>query len=663
MAKSAGGSAASPRLQHNVEAQLEGDAVYLNVDDKYVYAACTDLTVRVWSRENWQLVAELGETSSPPLAVHVDENQVYATCEKRVYVWNKNSWGMIGWFELSYSAVTSTLRGDSLYVGAKEGRLVSIKKESHDTSSWQLFKADIANLWGDGEIICTGTGKDEPVIWKLENEGAPTELKRLDKKDKGAKIVGNANLIITAVTTADVKLWDRVEWSHIKTLPPIDNNAMGSMWANNFYLVVSSNSSKVSIWDLRKGVVVGSISIDGSRILHVRADKQFVFLAIPNKILAVSLSLGQQPLDLSAEDGLLYGPGILRTSPYDVLENVLDLQRRGDERIKEGEFHDAVADYEQALQLLIDNIHALMEVPKERETLTNDLNERLGHSLLRAKISEIQDLTKEIMIISDEFDRDGHSSKDEAELEKLWNSGSRAIKESRVLSEAQAGHILSYQLTHATDNLEVELKEAKQKFELYQEKITGALTLTQNIRSEWRWIERKRSSLEERNEFLAEAISKLEKSIENAEDDEVIEILETSLSEFTNLKEQIEKILSVSSSERQDVSLSKDETIAAIKGLLSVLSKRKETISKTENKTDVERETNQLIAAIAQALEAAKSHKLKDEIALLTNELDLLKGTEPATPVKPEKVETPTEIETSEKKPKSRTRKAKKSES
>ncbi len=568
---------------------------------------------------------------------------------------------MIGWFELSYSAVTSTLRGDSLYVGAKEGRLVSIEKESHETSSWQLFKSDITSLRGDGHIICTSTSKDEPVVWKLESEGAPTEIKRLDKKDKGAKVVGNTNFIITALTTSDIKMWDRVDWSQIKYLPPIENSSIGSMWVNDIYLVVSSNSSMVSIWDIRKGIAVGTIKIDGTKIYHVRADNQYIFLATPDKILVVSISLGQQPLDLSAEDGLQYAPGLLKTSPYDVLESVLELQEQGDFKIQNAEYHEAVADYEQALQLLIDNTHALLEVPSEREALTNDLNERLGHSLLRAKISEIQNLTKEIIVVSDEFDRDGRSSKDEAELERIWNAASRAIKESRVLVEAQAGHILSYQLAHATDSLEQEWKEAQEKFELYQEKITEALTLTQNIRSEWRWLERKRTSLQEREDFLSGAISRLEQSIEDAEDDaEVIDILTLALNEFTHLKGQITRILSVSKSEPQEVVLTKDETTAAIKGLLSVLEKRKGSDKKVRRDPDYQRETVQLTDALDQALKAAQFHKMKDEVETLSKELLLLNDAIPSEPEKEPVVDSSSKEEPVTEAPPKKKRRAKK---
>ena len=635
---------ATPRLQHSIVRQLNAEAVYVSIDDDFVYAACTDMKVRVWARKDWQLVAELGETSSPPLAVHVDEEQVFATCEKRVYVWNKKTWGMIGWFELSYNAVTSTLRGDSLYVGAKEGRLVSIKKDTHDTSSWQLFKSDIGNLWSDSEIICTSTSKDEPVIWKLQDHGSPTELKRLDKKDKGAKLVGNNSFIISGLTTSEIKIWDRVDWGHVRTLEPVANSGIGSMWVNQMYLIASSEASAVTIWDVRKGSAIGSFKVDGVKILHVRADKQHVFIATGENLIVISLTLGRQPLDLSVEDNPVISQTVLKTSPYDVLESVLDLQREGDEQLEKGAFHDAVAEYEQALQLLIDNTHALLEVPSERESLTYELNERLGYSLLRAKIQELDQITRDISFVSAEFDEYGRSSKDEAELDKMWSTASRAIKESRVLSEAQAGHILSYQLAYATDVLDSELKEAKRKFEEYQEKINEALTLTQSIRSEWRWLERKRTPLAERESFLDNAIKTLKENIASAGDDrEVVEILGDSLSEFTRLSGQIKKILDATQSRPQKLKLSKEETADAITGLLGVLDKRMNELENIDNESERSREKNQILEALQQALEAAELNKMKREASKLSSAIATLEETSETEPAKPEETKPPKE--------------------
>jgi tetratricopeptide (TPR) repeat protein len=631
MSVSAGGTTASAHLRYNIVQELEGDAVYLYQDDKFVYAACTDSKVRVWSKSDWQLIAELGETTSPPLAVQVDEENVYATCERRVYVWNKNTWGMIGWFELSYSAVTSTLCGEYLYVGAKEGRLVSIKKDTHDTSSWQLYKADITNIWADEEIICASTSKGEPVIWKLETAGAPTEILRLDKKDKGAKLVGNNSYVISGVNTSDIKIFDRVDWSQNSSLPPMNSNGIISLWANNMYVVAASNSSNITIWDLKKQKsIVGSVKIDGIKITQVLADKQFLILATTGGIVISSIALGSQPLDLSAEDDLIYGTQVLRTSPYDVLEVILELQRKGDGYLEKGAYHEAVTEFEHALQLLIDNTQALLEVPEEREKLTNDLNTRLGQSLLRSKIVEIGQLSEEIKEVATELDKEGRTSRDDPTLDNLWMRTTRIIKESRVLSEAQGGHILSYQLSHATDQIEAELSDAREKLERYKEKINHALTLAQNLRSEWRWIERKRTSLDERLEFLNKAIKSLESRIKESEDDEeVIEILSASLIEYTRLRDQLTRIVAVAQEEPKEVFLSRDETIGAIQGILSIIPKRKIALSKILDETEKNREIEQLVNALQQALEAAEHHKMKDESLRINAEIAALLGFPP----------------------------------
>ncbi|MFW9807017.1 MAG: hypothetical protein ACFFFK_09850, partial [Candidatus Thorarchaeota archaeon] len=92
-------------LSYEVITQLEAPAVDLTYDEEFLYAACRDQHIRVWSKKDWQLIAELGETDTPPLVVDVDESQVFATCERRVYVWKKEKWGMTGWFELIYQAL------------------------------------------------------------------------------------------------------------------------------------------------------------------------------------------------------------------------------------------------------------------------------------------------------------------------------------------------------------------------------------------------------------------------------------------------------------------------------------------------------------------------------------------------------------------------------
>ncbi|MFW9769706.1 MAG: hypothetical protein ACFFEM_12870, partial [Candidatus Thorarchaeota archaeon] len=331
-------------LTHEVINTLDASAVDITYDDKYLYTACEDQRVRVWSKEDWHLVAELGETDTPPLVVDVDETQVFATCERRVYVWNKETWGLQGWFELSYHALTSTLSGDYFYVGAREGRLVSIKKNTHETSSWQLHKSDITDLWSDARIICTSTKKEEPKVWLKSQNSAPSELASLDKKGKGGVISGNNEFVIVGLSTGEIAVYDRVEWSLLRTLEPSHSSSISSMWASEFYLVAAMTSGSIVVWDLKRGEEVGLVKLNGQKINWISADQDKLYVATAESILVILLRIAGKPLDICTDIPPMWADSLLKTSPYDVLESALELEKRGDDRYQEGLFHESVLD-------------------------------------------------------------------------------------------------------------------------------------------------------------------------------------------------------------------------------------------------------------------------------------------------------------------------------
>ena len=82
MDKGSLGANDSVPLGHEMVTKLDAPAVDITYDENFLYAACRDQRVRVWSKTDWQLVAELGETDTPPLGVDVDDTQVFATCER-----------------------------------------------------------------------------------------------------------------------------------------------------------------------------------------------------------------------------------------------------------------------------------------------------------------------------------------------------------------------------------------------------------------------------------------------------------------------------------------------------------------------------------------------------------------------------------------------------
>ncbi len=627
MSSPTGGSAETVPLRHETITLLETDVLSVVHDDEHVYAACKDMKVRVWAKSNWHLVATLGDTSSEPLGLHIDNEHIYATCEKRVYVWKKHTWGMIGWFELSYQAATSMIHGEYLYVGAKDGRLVSIRKDTHETSSWQLHNSDISSLWANADIICTCSKKDRPRVWRYNADQAPSEVTELEGKEKCTDISGSNELLIVGLGTGEIRLWDRVEFDLVKTLSLGINEPIRHMWNNNQYLVAVIGAKTIGIWDLKSGAEIGSTEIEDVDISFLSVDGEHMYIATDDGILVERFSLGEVILDLDSEAGMEFGASLLRTSPYDVLEGVLDLKQKGESLLKEGEYHNAVTQFEKALQLLIDNSHALLEVPEEQEKLTRELNTKLGRALLRSKIVELHDINARIEQISDELELKGKTEIEEKELEKLWREAASAAKESRVLAEAQAGDMLAYQLSYVADSLESDLQDAKQKVEQYRDKVQQVVALTHGIMSEWRWMERRRTTLAQRKAFLENAIERLEKRLDEVDDDEEVrDILEEAIEEHKQIQDQISRILEASENGEEEEITDRDEAVAAVNGLLKVMPKRRSALLSIEDSEERQQEKERLKSALQQALETAEQHSLKEEIRNIENELNALEG-------------------------------------
>jgi len=627
------GASESSSLSYETISELEVDAVDIDYDEKYIYAACRDLRVRVWSKKDWQLVAELSETLTEPLAVDVDAEQIYATCEKRVYVWKKETWGMIGWFELSYQALTSSLQGDYFFVGARDGRLVSIQKDTHDTSSWQLHKSDITSLWCDERVICTSTKKEEPRVWLKNPDTAPSELARLDKRGKGGVVAGNSEFIFVGTPSGEVAVYNRNNWEFAHTLETDNSSTITTMWANEHYLIGATSPGMITIWDVNRGEELGNIKLDSSRIDFLTADHDLLYIVNSTGIAIIRISISGSPLDVSIGDHALLKDSLLKTSPYDVLESALELEHRGDERYQESLFYEAVIEFENALQIIIDNVHTLQEVPEERQLLMDELNARLGKALLKAKVQELQGLDQEIHQLSEELEVKKNTDRNPEEVEKLWATTSRAIKESRVLAEAQSGDMLSFQLTHVIDTLETDFLEAMTKYDQFRETINQALALVRKISNEWRWMERKRTNLSERKEYLEGAIAKISGALEEAEKEgEVHQILSNALQEYNKIFGQIGRIISSYASGQDEVFTNKDEASEAIEDFLTVLPKKREELRNLTDDIKRAKEIERVRSVLIQALDAAKNFKLTKLTQTLEAELASLDSNETLTP-------------------------------
>lgn len=611
-------------ISHESISLLEVDAIDIDYDSNFLYAACRDQSIRVFDKNTWKLVAELSEPDTEPLAVDVDDAQVYATCEKRVYVWKKDTWGMIGWFDLSYQAVASSLQGDFFFIGAKDGRLVSIQKESHETSSWQLHKSDITSIWSDDQIICTSTKKEEPRVWLKESNSAPSELARLDIKGKGGVVTGNSDFVFVGTPSGEVAVYERKEWGLSKTLKPTNSNMISSMWASNYYLIAAVSSGNLSLWDITRGNEIGNIALNGHKIEFVTVDHDLLYVATPEGIFIVQINASGRPLDFCCEGPLVWKDSLLKTSPYDVLEDSLKLERSGDTKYQEGFYHEAVVEYENAMRLIIDNAHALLEVPEERMLLIEELNNRLGKALLKSKIQDVQALGHDIKQLSGELEEHKRTDMKPDDVDTLWASAGRVIKESRVLADAQSSDMLSFQLTHEIDELDSIVTDAMTRYDTFRGTINQAIALIRQVSNEWHWMERKRTSLIERKEFLEKSMERISSALEDADPEgEVKTILANALAEYKKIFEQIDRIVS-SGEETEEITENRDEIEETIDSLLVIIPKKREALGAITDPNEREKERLSLISVLQQALETAKSFKFSKSIKVIKKELLLL---------------------------------------
>jgi len=397
------------------------------------------------------------------------------------------------------------------------------------------------------------------------------------------------------------------------------------MWASDTYLIVAQSSGNLSIWNTARGDESGNIELNGSKIVYVTADHDLLYVATSAGVYILQLKASGRPLDVYSEGPLIWQQSLLKTSPYDVLEDSLKLERSGDQKYQEGLYHEAVIEYENAMQLIIDNTHALQEVPEERQLLTDELDTRLGKALLKAKIKEVQGICEDITQLSQELQESKRTEMPPEDVNRFWAAAGRVIKESRVLADAQSSDMLSLQLTHEIDTLDSILTDAMTLYDTFRETINQAVALTRQISNEWHKMERTRSSLVERKDFLGTSIERISSALDETEpESEVRTILANALDEYKKIFEQIDWIVSSSESKTEPVFSNREEATETIDTLLLIIPKRRDALGVITDPDEHEKERLLLVTVIQQALESAKSFKLTKSIKALKKELVLL---------------------------------------
>ncbi|NWF96558.1 MAG: hypothetical protein HXY34_10505 [Candidatus Thorarchaeota archaeon] len=475
------------------------------------------------------------------------------------------------------------------------------------------------------------TKKGVPLVFRHRPGQAPAEIAQLSRKEKATVVCGNNSYVATGLSNGEVEVWAKVDWTFVGALRADDLQQVTSLWMNPYYLVAATTGGCVTLFDLKDLSQLGKLKLDAVRVNCVHVDGDLVIMSAQNQSGSASLLVFRlvhdgEPFDVQSPQSRCLSGGILMTSPYDVLESVLELKEKGNAHMQAGQYELAARVFENALRVLVDGTHALLELPQERAEITAEINQRLGRALLRVKLQELGSMSEEVARIADEFKMEGRSRASDEELKVLWERVSQAIREARALADAQATDLLSYQLTELADTLEQDTTAVRQKIEAYRETVNQARAIVDNMTAEWSRLERRRSSLSQRRSFLEAAVLNLEKRLSDPDNGpEVKELLDTAAREYRRLLEQITRIISAKDAAAEAELGSRDEARAAIEALLRVVPKKRDAALAVQDPNERAKEVQRLVTALQQALETATRLKLKDEIRNLENQLAALR--------------------------------------
>ncbi len=200
----------------------------------------------------------------------------------------------------------------------------------------------------------------------------------------------------------------------------------------------------------------------------------------------------------------------------------------------------------------------------------------------------------------------------------------RSTKFFLTLADAQSSDMLSFQLTHEIDALDSELTDAMTLYDTFRETINQAIALIRQVSNEWHWMERKRTSLIERKEFLEKSMERISSALEDADPEgEVTTILANALAEYKKIFEQIDRIVS-SGEETEEIIENRDETEETIDSLLVIIPQKREALGAISDPDEQEEERLRLVSVLQQALETARRFKFSKSVKAIEKELILL---------------------------------------
>ena len=264
-------------------------------DSSYLYIGLGDGDVKVWSKEDFQLVTELQSTGDASLSLHNDEQYVYVGhADGMVRIWSKDTFKQAAEWKNSNGAVLS-LYGDeaNMYVGCKDGTVRVWSKETFElVAELQTSRSSALSLYGDEQYVYVGHADGMVRIWSKDTFKLVAEWKNSNEAvlslygDEANVYVGckDGTVRVRSKATFQEKMVHKRGETLVEQLYNDDDGIYATILGKYFkdeFNIDTFLENSVYFWDkntLQEKIVL-SAETEVARVAHVIADEYSIYIA------------------------------------------------------------------------------------------------------------------------------------------------------------------------------------------------------------------------------------------------------------------------------------------------------------------------------------------------------------------------------------------------
>lgn len=290
----------------------------ITIDDEYIYSACNDKTVKVWSKTDLTEIASL-EHSEWIDSVTVDDKYVITGERKCVRIWNKEDWSEVATVGMRTDLIKAvklrpvTVDDDYLYSVVQDDTLqIWSKKDWSEVASISEHKDTITTLLTDNEYFYSVSADKTIQVWSKTDWSNQATLHVpyivslatdetylyagsidgtihvLNKRNwsETVRLRGHPEVVSSLAVGEQyiysghpnglIRIWRKNDWSEVVSLRG-HAGKVNSIVMDGLHLYSSSSDNTIRIWSKWINSEVTILEGQPFRITHMGFDDNYVY--------------------------------------------------------------------------------------------------------------------------------------------------------------------------------------------------------------------------------------------------------------------------------------------------------------------------------------------------------------------------------------------------